>query len=495
MIIRIIFTILLLLPGIATAEVDPTNGNFVISYKDFGGDDIDLIRTYNSQSDKNGWFGYGWGTPFETHLVVLPDGSVEVQENGSGHIARYFSRGEGRVLRSGNQIQLPTGGIAESNECEEAAVTRLNDEYQRTLCGKGFAYFDLAGRFIRYERAGYRLIVHYAGKYPDRSEDSLGNKLFFAWTPTGHISQTRTGKAAPVINYLYDKKGNLIQSNELGGNYYKYEYDTKHNMTRVGYVDNTHMDMKYDEKNRIISVTLTDGSQAKYSYQAKTTGAHAAYMENIGEFKSETASQLAELENISEISEQISISEEAIRDIMKELEPLSMEVVKTEKNLIQRKADLKENGEVYNKTVDEYEAECVDKAKKKSSDQYFKCKKQYSWLEDQRQTLNTESYALKDATEKLHKKEERKYELRESRDRLSKQIEENESAKRSKADSFVKRYNNLIMGNAFAVYVGINIETKKCTKKMEAKSLYYDVKLKALEAYQCLKSAVDDLNR
>ena len=83
-----LMTLTLLLPMVAFGGVNLKNGNFYITYTDIivpGGDhDLEVTRTYNSKSTDNGWFGYGWGSLYETKLMVSADGSVVVMENGSG---------------------------------------------------------------------------------------------------------------------------------------------------------------------------------------------------------------------------------------------------------------------------------------------------------------------------------------------------------------------------------------------------------------------------
>ena len=77
----------------AYAGVNLKNGNFFISYTDVivsgAGKPLEITRTYNSKSTEMGWFGFGWGSEFETHLKISADGSVIVQENGAGALTRF----------------------------------------------------------------------------------------------------------------------------------------------------------------------------------------------------------------------------------------------------------------------------------------------------------------------------------------------------------------------------------------------------------------------
>lgn len=176
---------------------------------------------------------------------------------------------------------MPTGGIAQSNDCAAAAVTRINNEYRRTTCGKGIDYFDLTGRLIRQEEGAYKLTIHYAGKYPDRIDDSLGQKLFLKWTAAGHVAEASTDKSERSMDYSYDDKDNLLSSNQKAGDSHRYEYDGKHNLTQIGYANKTHMDMQYDDNDRITSVVETDGAKATYAYRYDPSNPSSHYWTTI----------------------------------------------------------------------------------------------------------------------------------------------------------------------------------------------------------------------
>ena len=83
------------------AGVNLKNGNFYISYTDIivpgGGKNLKISRTYNSKSVAKGWFGFGWGSNFETKLWVSADGSVIVRENGSGAVTRFTPKSDVNV--------------------------------------------------------------------------------------------------------------------------------------------------------------------------------------------------------------------------------------------------------------------------------------------------------------------------------------------------------------------------------------------------------------
>lgn len=371
---KLFLTTLLMLPAIAMAggEVNPKNGNFSITYHDIdlksGGHQLKLERTYNSKAVGAGWFGAGWATVFETNLTVMPDGTVTVQAYRNGQVDYYSPKGGANlqagvdkivavvierdkldsvavaalrhkltadaelrrvtVLKYDIQTQLPEGSVlAYSTEtgagsytwgttsgCAANSVTRVGGEYRRVACDRSIEVFNLRGHLIRREEGSYKLSIHYAGAYPDRIEDSLGQKFFLKWTSTGHVAQARTEKDTLILVYTYDERGNLLRSNQFSGNFYNYEYDDRHLMTRITYIDNTHMDMQYDQTGNITLKTDTDGSKVilAYRFDPKNSSTHywtkitttdpAGEQQRIREYEYSLTSDAAGVEQVAERS-------------------------------------------------------------------------------------------------------------------------------------------------------------------------------------------------
>lgn len=310
---RILSALLLAVPLAATAGVNPQNGNFFISYKDIaqesGGRELNLVRTYNSQAIELGWFGSGWGSPFETRLIAMPDGSAAVQEHGTGEIKYYRAKEKAdiqrgvariveaatqagrlspeaaaalrsrlvgdedlrvrRVLQYGLQADLPVNSVRRSDNCTAGALTRIADSYKRTTCDRVNEYFDLQGRLVRREESGgYSVRIDYEGKRPGSIKDTLGQGVSLKWTPAGLLAEASNGKDR--VTYAYDKNDNLISSDHASGLRYVFEYDGNHNMTRIGYVDNVSMRIVYSsETNGVVgSVTERSGDRTVYEYRS-----------------------------------------------------------------------------------------------------------------------------------------------------------------------------------------------------------------------------------
>jgi len=305
---------LLAVPLLATAGVNPKNGNFFISYKDIalqsGDHELDLTRTYNSRATELGWFGYGWGSRFETRLVAMPDGSAAVQENGTGQIIYYrpaykadVQGGAARiaeavarrdqltpdaaarlrdnlaadedlrvrkVLQYGLQTDLPDGTELRSEECGAAHLTRTAEGYRRSKCERGMDYFDMQGRLIRREESdGYSMSASYAGSRPGSIKDSSGKSIDLEWTPDGLLAGATSGSQHRVI-YTYSKAKDLTKSNDPNGNYYNYEYDGNHNLTRIGYIDDSSMRIEYVSaaNGDVKSVAERSGEKTLYEYRS-----------------------------------------------------------------------------------------------------------------------------------------------------------------------------------------------------------------------------------
>lgn len=331
---------LLAVPTIAMAGVNPQNGDFYITYRDIalksGDRELNLERTYNSLAPELGWFGSGWGSPFETRLIAMPDGSAAVKEHGTGQINYYRAKEKAdiqggvtriveaatqrdklspeaaaalrqklageeelrvrKVLQYGLQTDLPANAVLRSNLCSATALTRVADSYKRITCDQSNEYFDLQGRLIRREESdGYSVSINYEGNRPASIKDTLGQSMNLKWTPTGLLADATSGREHTI--YTHDKNNNLILSNDVNTISYEYDYDLEHNLTRIGYVDKTSMRIEYlPSANGVVrAVTQRFGDKTVYEYRSdpkdarhtwtKVTAISAAGQESSKEFE------------------------------------------------------------------------------------------------------------------------------------------------------------------------------------------------------------------
>ena len=302
------------------AGVNLKNGNFYISYTDIEttskGKTIEVTRTYNSKSTYVGWFGYGWGTPFETKLTANLDGSVTIQENGSGGRSRFVTgsgispvnvrlgvkeiikkmsaksaltekakkdlyarlvKDENYRSKLGNELGMKpkhkVGLKLNSFNYGNQSLVLMDKGYKRVFKSGLTQYFDREGNLVAStDRTGYRIrfnrdkVTNKVSKIFDNS----GNQINIKWNADGFISQmTSTGSGKAVYNY---NKKKLMSSKDVNGNKYSYGYDSYFNLTkvtdhRVTDKKRATMYMKYEPKTLYVNkVTGRDGRFTKYLY-------------------------------------------------------------------------------------------------------------------------------------------------------------------------------------------------------------------------------------
>jgi YD repeat-containing protein len=313
--------ILLLLVSLpmAFAGVNLKNGNFYISYTDIvvpgGGKKLEITRTYNSKATEVGWFGFGWGSPYETKLELSADGSVTIHENGAGGRTRFtpktkidagsaakkiveamrkkttitdaaakklIKRLKGNAelrhayaLNFGVKTKLASGTKLYSNERGLQELHKLKDGYMRKFNDGKKEYFDEKGRLTKMvDKNKYAVELKYKKDGSLESiKDSQAKQLFFSWYPDGRVKHIWS---AGDKKTFYKYEGNdLTFSKDIAGNVYKYGYDKNHNMVMVDYSENKNakgrekMVIKYEPKTFFVSeIKDRNGDSTKYKYGA-----------------------------------------------------------------------------------------------------------------------------------------------------------------------------------------------------------------------------------
>jgi YD repeat-containing protein len=307
-----ILLVLCFLPFAALAGVNLKNGNFYIGYTDIivpgGGNDLEISRTYNSRAVEKGWFGYGWGTPFETFLTVAPDGTVTIHENGSGALTRFTpqaavdAEGASKMIvdamrkrtsisdqvannlvqrltndadlrlayarRFGVTTELAAGTVLHSNTRGIQTLTKTKDGYVREFNDGKNEFFNAQGKLSRIsDKNGYVIDLEYRNNQLVSIKDSQAKQLFFEWYSDGKVKHIwSAGDRKTEYKYRGD---NLIESTDIAGTVYKYEYDNNHNMTKISYMDGTSMQIKYEPRTAYVSeIVARNGEITRYAYQS-----------------------------------------------------------------------------------------------------------------------------------------------------------------------------------------------------------------------------------
>lgn len=308
---RLLFTALMM-SAFAHAGVNLKNGNFYISYTDIvvpgGGKKLEITRTYNSKSTEVGWFGFGWGSEFETRLELSADGSIVVHEHGSGAKTRFTPKtpidavaastkivtemkkktalsdkaasdliqklannSELRhtyALNFGVQANVAQGSVLYSNDRgpQELAVTK--EGYRRSHSDGRVDLFNTAGQLTRIsDKSGYFVGFTYKDGKLDSIKDSQAKQIFFSWYPDGLAKEIwSAGDKKATFKY---QENDLVSSKDVGDNSYEYSYDKSHNLSEIRYSDKTKLKIAYDPKTFfVVEVNDRNGENTKYQYGA-----------------------------------------------------------------------------------------------------------------------------------------------------------------------------------------------------------------------------------
>jgi YD repeat-containing protein len=317
--------LLLLLPSMAFGGVNLKNGNFYISYTDIivpgGGMDLEITRTNNSKSTEKGWFGFGWGSDYETYVTVSADGSVVVHENGSGALTRFVPK---TAVDSDKAAQNIIAAIRKKSPVSEKVAgdllkklkndAELRQAYARKYkvtakiasgtelfsntrglqrivkTKKGFKRvfndgkvesFNANGNLVQIKnKNGYKVNLNYKKGRLASIKDSQAKQLFFQWYPDGkvkHISSAGDKKT------LYKYRGDdLVESTDIAGNVFKYAYDLNHNMTAVTYTDGSALKVSYTPKTQFVEEVVSRNSEStKYKYESNPKNPELHYWTTV----------------------------------------------------------------------------------------------------------------------------------------------------------------------------------------------------------------------
>lgn len=315
------------------AGVNLKNGNYYISYIDIivpgGGHDLEVSRTYNSKSFDKGWFGYGWGSDFETYLSVSADGSVVVHEYGSGAMTRFTPKQEVNVEAALNNIieamrkrkgalisekvandlkkklkndaelrqayarrfnvkaKLASGTILYSNQRGLQQIHKTKKGFMRVYNDGKKQFFSDAGKLSKVsDKHGYNVKLTYKNGRVYSVKDSQAKQLFFEWYPNGLAKSIRSN-AKKKTSYKYDDEFNLIESVDVASNKFKYKYDDNHNMAEVIYGDGSKSKITYTKKTQLVS-SITDRNKktTTYKYGANSKAPELHYWTTVGKANS-----------------------------------------------------------------------------------------------------------------------------------------------------------------------------------------------------------------
>ena len=300
----------MMMSSIAGAAVNLKNGNFYVSYTDIvvpgGGKRLEITRTYNSKATEVGWFGFGWGSEFETFLEISSDGSVIIHEHGSGARTRFTPKttidavgaatkivnemkkktvlsekaaselvdklaGNAELRHTyaqnfGIQATIAPGSVLYSSDRGPQELVVTQDGYRRDHSDGRQDFFNQSGKLSKIlDKSGYSIGFVYKNGLLESIKDSQAKQIYFSWYPDGLVKEIWSA-GDKKAQYKY-KEQDLVSSVDIDDNVYNYTYDKSHNMTEISYSDKTKLSIGYDQKNFFVTdVTERNGEVYKYQY-------------------------------------------------------------------------------------------------------------------------------------------------------------------------------------------------------------------------------------
>lgn len=309
---KLLMSLVVILPTMVLGGVNLKNGNFYVTYTDIivpgHGHDLAITRTYNSQATDKGWFGLGWGSDFETFLVVSTDGTVIVHENGSGAETRFVPKKAVDPLEAAKKVvdemrkrssisekvandllskltndaelrqaysrkfkietKIASGTVLYSNVRGLQEIHKTKSGFKRVYNDGKEEFFTEDGRLEKIsDKNGYVVNMDWDKGKLVSIKDSFAKQLFFEWYPDGKVKSIWS---AGDVKTLYKYEGDdLVYSKDVSSNEYKYSYDNSHNMTKIAYSDDSSMEVKYTDKTKWVSeLKARDGGVTKYKYDS-----------------------------------------------------------------------------------------------------------------------------------------------------------------------------------------------------------------------------------
>ncbi len=319
------FLLFLLLASTSFAGVNLKNGNFYRSFVDItvpgAPKKFEIKRTYNSKTSEVGWFGFGWGSLYETKLIVSADGSIVVHENGAGARTRFIpknaidggkaavkiieamkkktqltGKAEKDLLKRlstfeelrhiyarnyGVSAPIATGTVLHSNDRGIQSVEKRKEDYKRIKSADRTDFFNLKGQLTKIKyKSGYSVALTYEKGKLYSVKNSLGKQIFVSFNSAGFMDANWTSGDKKSF-YKYEKDL-LVSSGDVWDNKFIYKYDKNKNMTNLAFKDKTAESMKYHPKTlNVIEVVDRNKESTKYKYEKNQKNPELHYWTSV----------------------------------------------------------------------------------------------------------------------------------------------------------------------------------------------------------------------
>ncbi|RZA08761.1 MAG: hypothetical protein EOP11_03895 [Proteobacteria bacterium] len=262
-----------LLPLSASAMVAIGNGNYFIGFVDMEHDapmnsfQLKIQRTFNSRSQFEGKFGYGWGSDYEAYLLPSADGGVVIQESGGGDKTRFSPKEFSKADLNRFVDQL----LAEYQKKERIGNSALaakkteilNDAEKRDELSRDVGIYPslpVDTKLYTTQRGDKQTVTvtkgGYVREYADGKQELFNVKVDV--TDSGvDPTRRRVLKGVLKVSRLLDpvKKAQVF-----------YDYDKTGNLVTITDKGTQTIRVKYNAAGKVAEVTDARGNKATYQY-------------------------------------------------------------------------------------------------------------------------------------------------------------------------------------------------------------------------------------
>jgi YD repeat-containing protein len=246
----------LLFVGVQAQEVNLRNANLYVAHADVRvqrmGVPLEIVRVYNSRSNVNGRFGYGWTTNLDIVAFPAPDGSILVSDS-DGFILRYTFGGAPRervmfayvdALVDARRDQDRRAGSLRSSSYYEGLRQELRtDPGRREAMGQVLQTTRIkpqTGEYISFDRGTEKLQLKADGSMVRRRPDGT--------------------------RYEFDKDGKLILYSDNDRRGMRLEYDREDRLVRVTHTEGGSASLKWGPGNLVTELLDNEGRRVRYRY-------------------------------------------------------------------------------------------------------------------------------------------------------------------------------------------------------------------------------------
>src|SRR5580765_7792367 len=284
--------------------VNVSNGNFYLPVHDLSLAcftlPIELNRSYNSVSTRNGMFGKGWISNYETRLNVDEQMGLKVVE--SDGFVNTFRPVEASLTPSNSEVDKIVAAKKEEDlkymKNSEGKGSSFYTDYRKKL-SEDLTYFNRqkemylpseakiskSGKYVSFERGtvhlektkeGFSRSFDDSGRVEEfdakglliRITDQNQNALRFTYDSNSRLSQV-LDSCNQNIRFAYNRAGKVLEIQDSMLRKWRYEYDNGDRMTRSFTPDGERLVFAYDKKDRMTSLTFLDGSKTTIEYDEK----------------------------------------------------------------------------------------------------------------------------------------------------------------------------------------------------------------------------------